>query len=80
MFMLHVCFTDYCRLSGMEGFNCISEELCIPEDYVCDGIPDCVQASTVFDEMNCLPPPPDFFSFFLLDPLAGNSVHTQCYV
>ena len=62
-----MCFTDYCRLSGMEGFNCISEELCIPEDYVCDGIPDCIQASTVFDEMNCLPPPPD----------PGNSVHTQ---
>lgn len=60
-------FTDFCRLSGMEGFNCISEELCIPRDYVCDGIPDCIQGSVVFDEMNCPPPPP------------GNSVKSQYF-
>ena len=56
--MLCIYFTDYCRLSGMEGFNCVSEERCVPQDYVCDGIPDCIQGSVVFDEMNCPPPPP----------------------
>ena len=37
----------------MEGFNCLSEKLCVRQDYVCDGIPDCVRDAAVFDELNC---------------------------
>ena len=46
---------DYCGMSGIEGFNCISEKLCVPQEHVCDGYPDCVIGTTVFDEMNCIP-------------------------
>ena len=42
-------------MSEMEGFNCMSEKLCIPQERVCDGYPDCVIGITVFDEMNCIP-------------------------
>lgn len=48
--------TDYCSISKkMNGFNCLSEKLCIPQDYVCDGIPDCIRDRTTFDESNCIP-------------------------
>ena len=42
-------------MSGTEGFNCMSEKLCVPQEHVCDGYPDCVIGRKVFDEMNCIP-------------------------
>lgn len=50
-----VFWADYCEMSEMEGFNCMSEKLCVPQERVCDGYPDCVIGITVFDEMNCIP-------------------------
>ena len=42
-------------MSGIDGFNCMHENLCVPQERVCDGYPDCVMGTTVFDEMNCIP-------------------------
>ena len=52
---VHMFWADYCRMSGIEGFNCMSEKLCVPQAHVCDGYPDCVIGTAVFDEMNCIP-------------------------
>lgn len=49
--------TDYCRISEIDGFNCLPEKFCVPQEHVCDGFPDCVRATTVFDETNCIPTP-----------------------
>ena len=73
-------FIDYCRLSGMEGFNCASEALCVPQDYVCDGIPDCVQASVVFDEMNCPPTPSKSINSFWSYNIYYCNVYAQMVV
>ena len=35
----------------------MSEKLCVPLERVCDGYPDCVRGTIVFDEMNCIPIP-----------------------
>lgn len=48
---------DYCAVEGIEGYNCLSEKLCVPQNYICDGIPDCVRATLALDEMDCLPTP-----------------------
>ena len=32
---------DYCAEAGMAGFNCPAEQLCVPFNYLCDGVPDC---------------------------------------
>ena len=44
-------------MEGIEGYNCLSEKLCVPQSYICDGIPDCVRATLAIDEMDCLPTP-----------------------
>ena len=36
----------------MTGFNCLSEMRCIPQEYVCDGVPDCVILDTSLEELN----------------------------
>lgn len=33
--------TDYCAEAGIEGFNCLPEQLCVPQEHRCDGVPDC---------------------------------------
>ena len=50
-------WADYCSVSQIDGFNCLSEKFCVPQEHLCDGFPDCVRATTVFDEMNCIPTP-----------------------
>ena len=47
----------------MEGFNCLSEKLCVPQERVCDGYPDCVRDTTIFDEINCTLAPGTRYSF-----------------
>lgn len=49
---LHVCFnTVICQ---EDEFACVAENRCIPQSYVCDGLPDCeVLAFQEADEMNC---------------------------
>ena len=46
LFFLVVCEGDQ--------FGCVSENRCLPQEYVCDGIPDC-QVFGFFDrdESNC---------------------------
>ena len=45
-------FSDYCLESGnLNGFNCLSEMYCVPMEYVCDGIPDCVSVDTSLEEL-----------------------------
>ena len=48
-------FVDYCTEMGIKGFNCLSEQVCIPQEHICDGIPDCQFSSTVLatDELGC---------------------------
>lgn len=41
---------DYCVQAGMEGFNCPAEQLCVPFNYLCDGVPDCGALATAVDE------------------------------
>ena len=41
---------DYCAESGMEGFNCIQERICVPREHVCDGVPDCGYVFLATDE------------------------------
>ena len=41
--IIHLHSTDYCAESGMVGgYNCLPERKCLPQSYVCDSIPDCV--------------------------------------
>ena len=35
----------------MVGYNCLSERSCIPQDYVCDGVPDCFYFTFALDEL-----------------------------
>ena len=45
-------------MTGIKGLNCVTEKLCVPQDHLCDGVPDCVTDTLAFvDEMNCLPTP-----------------------
>ena len=34
----------------MEGFNCPAEQLCVPFQYLCDGVPDCGAIFIAVDE------------------------------
>ena len=53
----------------MEGFNCLSEKLCVPQERVCDGYPDCVRDTTIFDEINCTLAPGTRYSFSYMHAL-----------
>ena len=37
----------------MDGFNCLQEGLCLPQEYECDGVPDCVTGLFALDETDC---------------------------
>ena len=46
---------DYCDLGvlSIDGFNCLSEMKCVPQEHVCDGVPDCVVIDTSLEELEC---------------------------
>ena len=36
-----IAIIDYCVEAGIEGYNCVIERRCIPQEHFCDGVPDC---------------------------------------
>lgn len=40
---------DYCAGTGIDGFSCPSEQKCVPQEYRCDGVPDCGSVSSFSD-------------------------------
>ena len=51
--LLHLDYCDTEEFYFLDGFNCLPEGYCLLQEFVCDGVPDCVSGLIALDEVDC---------------------------